>query len=443
MKTTICQKALLLLGFSFLLLTSNAQNVGIGTTSPDASAALHVSATNKGMLVPRLTATQRAAIASPATGLLVFQTDVAPGFYYYDGAEWLNMAGNAVNAQGFAPNHIVYNVTTLAGSTNDGHADGQGTVASFSGPNGVAVDAIGNIYVADGNNNAIRKITPAGLVSTIAGGGPTAGHADGQGAMASFYGPTGVAVDASGNIYVADIYNNEIRKITPTGLVTTIAGSTTSGHADGQGTAASFNVPTGIAVDAVGNIYVADYGNNEIRKITPTLKAGQLVYVVSTLAGSTTTRGHTDGQGTVASFNGPAGVAVDASGNIYVADYGNNEIRKITPAGLVSTIAGSINYGKADGQGTTASFNGPNGVAVDASGNIYVADASNNEIRKLTPTGLVSTIAGSTTTGHADGQGAAASFYGPNGVAIDASGNIYVADTYNNEIRKITVVGSL
>ena len=274
----------------------------------------------------------------------------------------------------------------------------------------------------------IRKITSAGVVTTLAGS-TTSGSADGTGVAASFSYPCGVAVDSSGNVYVADGNNNMIRKITSAGVVTTLAGSTTWGSADGTGAAASFGFPMGIAVDGSGNLYVGDNDNNMIRKIT---SAG----VVTTLAGSTTS-GSADGTGAAAFFNAPRGVAIDGTGTLYVADSSNNMIRKITSAGVVTTLAGSTTSGHADGTGAAASFNAPNGVAVDGSGNVFVADFSNNTIRKIDSAGVVTTLAGSTTYGHADGTAAAASFRNPGAVAVDGSGSVYVADTNNNMIRKI------
>jgi sugar lactone lactonase YvrE len=316
-------------------------------------------------------------------------------------------------------------VSTLAGSTS-GFADGTGAAAKFNTPVGVATDAAGNVYVADQANNRIRKITPAGVVSTFAGS--TAGFADGTGAAAKFNTPNAVATDAAGNVYVADTGNQKIRKITPAGVVSTFAGST-AGFADGTGAAVKFKNPYGVATDATGNVYVADYLNNKIRKITP---AGE----VSTLAGSTS--GFADGTGAVAQFNSPIGVATDAAGNVYVADVYNYKIRKITPVGEVSTLAGSTS-GFANGTGTAAQFNSPRGVATDAAGNVYVADYGNNKIRKITPAGEVSTFAGSGANGTTEGPVATAKFSGPQAVATDAAGNVYVADQVNNRIRKITI----
>ncbi|WP_321961445.1 NHL repeat-containing protein [Paraburkholderia sp. J7] len=320
-------------------------------------------------------------------------------------------------------------VATFAGSGARGSANGIGAAASFDLPDDVAVDTAGNVYVADTGNNLIRKITPEGNVTTLAGSG-AAGATDGTGAAASFNGPNGLAVDAGGNVYVADTFNHEIRKITPAGVVTTLAGSTTAGSADGTSTAASFNSPFGVAVDTGGNVFVADTVNNEIRKVT---SAG----VVTTIAGSPTA-GSADGAGAAASFNTPFGLAVDKSGNIYVADSSNNEIRKVTASGVVTTFAGSTTAGAADGNGTAASFHLPYKVTFDASGNLYVGDTMNYAIRRITPSGDVATIAGSGSRGSANGIGTAASFAGPTGVAVDANGNLYVSDYSNSEIRLLT-----
>jgi sugar lactone lactonase YvrE len=320
-------------------------------------------------------------------------------------------------------------VSTLAGNFADGFADGIGTVAQFFRPGGLTADGQGNIYVADSYNHRIRKITPAGLVSTFAGSG-TKGYADGTGSASKFDTPYGVAADAPGNIYVADLLNNRIRKITAAGDVSSFAGNGAAGFADGNGSAAQFNSPIGVATDAQGNVYVADYSNNRIRKITS-------LGTVSTLAGSGMA-GFTDGNGSTAKFNSPTELAADAQGNIYVADEFNHRIRKITPAGIVSTLAGSGIAGFADGTGSIAQFNNPFGVATDAQGNVYIADYSNNRIRKITPSGVVSTLAGSGIEGFADGNGSTAKFASPKGITTDAKGNIYVVDI-ENKIRMITV----
>lgn len=318
-------------------------------------------------------------------------------------------------------------VTTFAGNGSPGFIDGTGTSAQFEAAFGVATDASGNVYVGDGGT--VRKITPAGVVTTIAGdANASSGFVDGTGSAARFNGVYGVAVDAAGNIYAADQDNSAIRKITPAGVVTTLAGSGTAGFADGTGAAAQFNYPTGVAVDGSGNVYVADAINNRIRKITPT-------GVVTTLAGSGTV-GYADGTGTAAKFALPAGIAVDGNGNLYVSDWAGLRIRKITSAGVVTTVAGSGTAGSSDGTGSAAQFNGPMGVAVDASGNIYVADEANYSIRKINPNGVVTTLAGSS-QGYQDGPGNTAKFDNPLGVAVDGSGNIYVADNTNFRIRKI------
>ncbi len=248
----------------------------------------------------------------------------------------------------------------------------------------------------------------------------------------SFNSPRDLCVDATGNIYVAEPNNHQIRKITQAGVVTTFAGSGSEGSANSTGTAASFSYPNGLCADAASNIYVADYYNHKIRKITP---AG----VVTTFAGSGS-QGSTNATGTAASFDRPSDLCVDVTGNIYVVDYYNHKIRKITPAGVVTTFAGSGSQGSTDATGTAASFSSPTSVCTDTTGNIYVADGVNRKIRKITQAGVVTTIAGSGSQGSTDGIGTVASFFYTPGLCADASGNIYVADFYNNRIRKIVEI---
>jgi len=326
----------------------------------------------------------------------------------------------------------------LAGSLGGpGNADGTGPAAAFDLPQSVAVDRTGNVYVADSRNSTIRKITAAGVVTTLAGIAGMPGSADGTGSAARFDDPAGVAADDAGNVYVADSFNRTIRKITPSGAVTTLAGSPgVVGSADGTGAAASFYIPTGVAVDRAGDVYVTDTGNFNIRKITA---AGS----VSTLAGTTGVGGSADGVGSAAQFNMPVGIAVDGAGNVYVADQENHTIRKITPATEVTTLAGSAgSAGSADGTGAAARFDHPTGVAVDGAGNLYVGDEFHGTIRKITAAGAVTTLAGTADAGgSADGSGAAARFSFPEGVAVDEAGNVFVADAFNATIRKVTAAG--
>jgi len=309
----------------------------------------------------------------------------------------------------------IYTVSTLAGDGTLGFKDGAGKDAKFQDAFGLTVDAAGNVYVADGSNNRVRKITPAGEVSTLAGSGAI-GYKDGAGNEALFNYPHGLAVDADGNVYVADAGNNRIRKITPAGEVSTLAGSGDPAFADGDGKAASFNFPADLVLDGSGNVFVSDGTNHRIRKITP---AGR----VTTLTGE--------------AFGFPEGITIDPSGNLYVADAGSGLIRKVTPAGIVTDIAGSVaNRGYVDAKGPNAQFHNPEGIAIDAHGNLYVGDL-NAAIRKVTPAGEVSTLAGNGVGGFKDGAAPDARFHEPSGIAADPAGNIYVADVGNSRIRKI------
>ena len=309
-----------------------------------------------------------------------------------------------------------------------------GNTLYLATPSGIVIDSSGVVYVSNSSFHSIQKISSAGGVSLFAGtnysGFVETGTSDGIGTSARFSNPKGVAIDNSGNIYVADMSNHKIRKITSSGNVSTFAGSGVASFANATGTSASFDTPSGIAADSSGNVYVADSFNHSIRKITP-------LGVVSTLAGSGTI-GSTDGTGTSASFNTPRGVCVDSSGNIYVADTNNHKIRKITSFGVVTTLAGSNTAGFIDGTGTSASFNSPFGLGVDSAGNIYVADTNNHKIRKITSLGVVSNLAGSGTAGSKDGTATSASFNSPLAVGVDSSNTLYIADTGNYQIRKIT-----
>jgi secreted PhoX family phosphatase len=335
-----------------------------------------------------------------------------------------------------------YTFTTLAGlPESQGTNDGTGSAARFNQPSDLALDGAGNLYVADEGENTIRKVTPAGVVTTIAGQSGVAGTNDGMGSTAEFHSPWGVAVDTDGNVYVTDIYNDTIRKVTPVGtnwLVTTLAGQPgTAGTNDGTNGGAHFNQPVGLAVDTNGNLYVADDGNQTIRKVTPV----GTNWVVTTLAGLAGYYDTNDGTNSDARFYYPAGVAVDTNGNLFVADNGSYTIRKVMPSGtnwIVTTIAGKpLNSGIQDGTNSGARFGGPSCVAVDTSGNLYVSDSS---IREVTPEGtnwVVTTIAGEGRNYQApDGTGSNATFNLPRGVAVDPNGKVYVADTYDQTIRK-------
>jgi sugar lactone lactonase YvrE len=306
-----------------------------------------------------------------------------------------------------------YFFTTLAGTT--------GQLSTLAG---VAVDGVGNIYIAENYAYTIRKVTSTGVVTTLAGAGGMFGSADGAGDAARFGGPQGLAVDGAGNVFVADRGNHTIRKITGDGVVSTVAGTAGSyGSADGTGSAARFYFPAAVAVDSEGNVFVADGGNHTIRKITG---AG----VVTTLAGTAGSSGSADGTGGTARFFGPNGVAVDRTGNLYVADTGNLTIRKITGSGMVTTLAGMAGgFGSADGAGGAARFKFPAGLAVDREGNLYVTETGNYLIRRITSDGVVTTLAGMAGfSGAADGSGSVAKFAVPVAVAVDGAGTLYVAD---------------
>jgi sugar lactone lactonase YvrE len=361
-------------------------------------------------------------------------------------------------------------VTTFAGDGNDGFLDGTGTAAEFDYPNGITIDANDNLYLTE-DSGAIRKITPAGLVTTLVGTETYDSSADGPSTISQTGEPDQIAVDSNGNLVFSDDDESSIRGFTSTlippvvsprtvptpfatptplpptptpsptpiplvagqfSMLTTLAG--TSAFLNGVGTQARLNQPTSVAIDASGNIFFTEQGNHDIRKMDT---AGN----VTVFAGSAGTFGRTDGTGAAAQFYVPLGLAFDATGNLFVADSANGEIREITPAGVVTTITGTPGaYGIQDGTLAQATFNRPYGLAFDVNGNLFVSDQNAMTIRKITPgaNGVVSTFVGTGNhQGHADGQGANASFRYPSDLAFDIHGNLFVADYANCLIREI------
>ena len=312
--------------------------------------------------------------------------------------------------------------STFAGST-EGYVDGDISIATFNRPTGMATDAAGNIYVTEYGNHTVRKITPAGLVSTLVGG--VNGFADGTGTDAKLFRPTDIIMGVDGFLYVADSWNNRIRKVSLAGVVTTFAGGS-SGFVDGMGNAAKFNKPSGLTTDADGNIYVADLENQSIRKITT---AG----VVSTLAGGT--EGYNNGTGSSAQFKDPRAIVLSNNNELMVTDQFGRTVRKVTLAGVVTVFAGNGVSGSSDGVGTSSSFGVPNGITIDNDGNLLVSDRSEHNIRKITPNAEVTTIAGTRSSGSNDGVASQATFYNPAGMLVTADGTIYIADYDNHRIR--------
>jgi sugar lactone lactonase YvrE len=332
-------------------------------------------------------------------------------------------------------------INTIAGTGTSGFSGdgGSALAAQLNGPFGVAADAAGYIYIADRLNNRIRKVDAAGNMSTVAGNGTGGYTADGIAATASaLFNPTGIATDGAGNLYIADKSNNRIRKVAPSGIITTIAGTGTNGNTGDGGPATNATIanPYGLATDAAGNVYIADQGNNRVRRIDA---AG----IITAFAGTGTTGFSGDGgAATGATFRNPYAIACDAAGNVFIADVDNQRIRKVSPTGTISTIAGNGTggYGGDYGPATDAQLYEPIGVAVDATGTIYIADAWNHRIRGVTSVGQITTLAGTGIAGYSGdgGHAASAQFRNPNGVATNPTGDIYVADYSNHAIRRIT-----
>ncbi|MBB5118226.1 NHL repeat-containing protein [Streptomyces eurocidicus] len=329
----------------------------------------------------------------------------------------------------------------VAGFISDG---GPGALTRVYNPTDVTVDKNGNLYIADQANHRIRKVTPNGNITTIAGDG-TAGYiSDGGPAVATrLYNPSSVAVDDAGNLYIADTSNHRIRKVTPNGIITTVAGNGTAGYVSdgGPAIATPLNSPYGVAVDRSGNLYIADYGNHRIRKVTPNGN-------ITTIAGNGTAGYVSDGGPAIATrLYYPIGLTVDAAGNLYIADRHNHRIRKVTPNGIITTVAGNgtAGYVSDGGPALGTRLHYPWGVALDEAGNLYIGDGHNHRIRKVTSDGIITTIAGNGTAGYVDDGGPAAGtrLYYPYGIALDRAGNLYIADQSNQRIRGVTGVAQM
>lgn len=346
-----------------------------------------------------------------------------------------------------AQTSLQYTITTIAGNNTQAFAgDGSGaTSASLNLPFSIAIDSSGSLYIADQNNNRIRKVS-GGNISTVAGSGTNSYSGDGKAATAaSLSAPSGIAVDGSGNLYIADSSNYVIRKVTSGGTISTIAGVQNQGPGlagdNSPATSAILSHPAGVALDSSGNIYFADPGNNEIRMITT---GG----TINTIAGFGNAGFAGDGGlARNARLNNPIGVAVDRAGNVYISDSGNNRIRKVSN-GIITTIAGIASSGRAGdgGPASAAQLNNPRGIAVDAAGNLYIADSFSSRVRVITTNGIISTIAGNGTNGYSGdgGSATAAQLFYPTGVAIGPNGTVYVVDNQNNVIRLLTpVAGAL
>jgi sugar lactone lactonase YvrE len=340
---------------------------------------------------------------------------------------------------GFAQQRF-YTISTVAGvyPIVDG---GPATSTLLYSPFGVAVASAGDLYIADTDNNRVRRVTPEGVITTVVGDGAAGFRGDGgPAASARLNQPRDVAVDSAGNLYIADRFNDRIRRVTPSGIISTVAGGGGAqgfGGDGGPATRARLNRPENVAVDPAGSLYIADTGNHRIRKVGPD-------GVITTVAGTGTPGFNGDGvPGPQAQLNAPSDVAVDTFGNLYIADRNNHRVRRVTPAGTVSTYAGNGTAGSAgdNGPATLAQLRFPGGVAVDEAGNLYVPVVGS--IRKVSPAGIITTIAGTATEGFSGdgGPALAAQFDNPVDGAVDAAGNLYLADQRNHRVRKISASG--
>jgi sugar lactone lactonase YvrE len=336
-------------------------------------------------------------------------------------------------------------ITTVAGNGTAAYSGdgGQATNASLNVAWVVSFDAQGNMFIADNENNCVRKVNTNGIISTFAGNGTAGSTGDGgQATAAELNVPEGIAFDAIGNVYINESMGNVIRKVNTAGIITTIAGINSGGFSGdgGQATVAELNGPFEAITDAAGNLYIADAANQRIRKINTS-------GVISTIAGGGSNGGD-GGQATDAALANPIGIAFDAVGNLYIGESGRNRVRKVNTLGIISTFAGIGGNPSSGGNGGAATLAGlynPKGIAFDAVGNVYIADGGNNQIRMVNTNGIISTVVGSEPIGYSGDGGLAtnALLNSPAGITFDAVGNLFIADGGNSVIRKVTNVGQM
>lgn len=352
----------------------------------------------------------------------------------------IGCGGGTSSNGGSGGNNTNPTISTFAGNGVSGYTgdNGQATVAEINSPYGVSVDTHGNVYIADTLNSVVRKVDASGNIITVAGNGTQGFSGDGGPAIsARLYSPTRAVADAAGNLYIADYYNSRIRKVDTSGTITTFAGSGNQafGGDGGPATAADLNLPYSVAVDSGGNVFIMDTWNNRVRRVD---SSGTITTVVGTGFAGVLGDG---GPATSAQLNEAEDIAVDGHGNLFIDDYGNSRIRKVDTAGIITTIAGNSNNGYAGdgGPATSATLNQPTGVAVAASGNVYIADFQNNRIRKVDTSGTITTFAGTGTFSSLGDGGppTSAGLSNPMEVAVDANEHVYIADTQNMRIRKV------